>query len=121
MSSKCIWKRESCNKAVERRCGKNIQNIFVILDNLSAHGPIKMQRELSNISEDKIIIPNCKVSITQFIEAEGGYGYKGRQPSTIQRSRMSNYGKWKNIYNKNHGRAIPNTLQEHAPLCLHIR
>ena len=27
--------------------------------------------------------------------------------------------KWKDIYNKNHGRAITNILQENVPLCLH--
>jgi hypothetical protein len=27
--------------------------------------------------------------------------------------------KWKNIYNKNHGKAITNILQENVPLCLH--
>jgi hypothetical protein len=26
---------------------------------------------------------------------------------------------WKNIYNKNHGKAITNILQEDVPLCLH--
>ena len=27
--------------------------------------------------------------------------------------------KWKNRYNKNHGRAFTNILQEDVPLCLH--
>ena len=27
--------------------------------------------------------------------------------------------KWKNIYNKNHGKAITNILQEDVSLCLH--
>jgi hypothetical protein len=27
--------------------------------------------------------------------------------------------RWKNIYNKNHGKAITNILQEDVPLCLH--
>jgi hypothetical protein len=27
---------------------------------------------------------------------------------------------WKNIYNKYHGRAIINVLQEYVPLCVHI-
>ena len=27
--------------------------------------------------------------------------------------------KWKDIYNKNHDKAITNILQEHVPLCLH--
>ena len=27
--------------------------------------------------------------------------------------------KWKNLYNKNHGKAITNILQEDVPLCLH--
>jgi hypothetical protein len=27
--------------------------------------------------------------------------------------------KWKDIYNKNHGKAIINILQESVPLCLH--
>ena len=27
--------------------------------------------------------------------------------------------KWKDIYNKNHGRAIINILQEYVPLCIH--
>jgi hypothetical protein len=28
--------------------------------------------------------------------------------------------KWKNSYNKYHGRAIINVLQEYIPLCVHI-
>ncbi|MER5176535.1 MAG: hypothetical protein ABJB76_10460, partial [Candidatus Nitrosocosmicus sp.] len=27
--------------------------------------------------------------------------------------------KWKDVYNKNHGKAITNILQEDVPLCLH--
>ncbi len=27
--------------------------------------------------------------------------------------------KWKDIYNKNHGRVITNILQENVPLCVH--
>jgi hypothetical protein len=29
--------------------------------------------------------------------------------------------KWKNIYNKNHGKVITDVLQEHIPICVHTK
>ncbi len=66
------------------------------------------------------------------IEVKDGYGYKGRQ-LTINNSTFKDEQKigqaaaaaaaavsrWKNIYNKNHGKAITNILQDDALLCLH--
>jgi hypothetical protein len=39
-------------KRVEKRCNKNIQNIFLILDNLSAHKSKRYKKKYPNVAQE---------------------------------------------------------------------
>ena len=49
-------------KRVDRRYNKNIQNIFVVLDNLTVHKSKRVQKEISKLSKNKICIFASKIT-----------------------------------------------------------
>ena len=53
-------------KRVEKRYDITVKNIFVVLDNLSVHKSKKVQKRYQILSTNKICIPTCKVTRTQF-------------------------------------------------------
>ncbi len=77
-------------KRVERRYDKNIQNIFLVLDNLSAvHKSKKVKEEISKCCpQNKICISASTSARTQPNRSKLVCGYKGRQ-LTIPHSKMS--------------------------------
>jgi transposase len=110
-------------KRVDKRYDKNIQNIFVVLDNLSAHKSKRVQKEISKYCPRiKFVFLPVRSPKLNLIEVRWVW---------LQRQAINNFtfkdereigkavSKWKNIYNKNHGKAITNILQENVPLCLH--
>ncbi len=112
-------------KRVEKRYDKNIQNIFVVLDNLSVHKSKKVKEEISKCCPRiKLVFLPVRSPELNLMEVEDGYGYKDRQStnnSTFndEQERGRSVSKWKNSYNKNHGKANTNILQENVSLCLH--
>ncbi len=112
-------------KRVGKRYDKNIQNIFLVLDNLSVHKSKKIQKEISKCcSRIKLVFLPVRAPQLNLIEvrwlwlqrqtAINNSTFKDEQE--IGRAAVS---KWKDVYNKNHGKAIINILQENVPLCLH--
>jgi transposase len=109
-------------KRVDRRYDKNIQNIFVVLDNLSVHKSKKAKNEISRCcSRIKLVFLPVRSPKLNLIEVR----WVWLQRQTINNSTFKDeqeigqaVSKWKNIYNKNHGKAITNILQEYVPLCL---
>jgi transposase len=110
-------------KRVDKRYDKNIQNIFVVLDNLSAHKSKRVQKEISKYCPRiKFVFLPVRSPKLNLIEVRWVW---------LQRQAINNFtfkdereigkavSKWKNIYNKNHGKAITHILQENVPLCLH--
>ena len=119
--------RNSCwfSKRVDRRCGKNIQNIFVVLDNLSAHKSKKVQKEIfKHCPRIKFVffLPVRSPELN-LIEARWSWWLQRQaiNNSTFQDEQEigRTVSKWKNIFNKNHGKAITNVLHESIPLCIH--
>ena len=110
-------------KRVEKRYDKNIQNIFLVLDNLSAHKS-KMVKEILAKDCPRIKLVFLPVRSPELNLIEVRWLWLQRQAinnSTFkdQQEIGKAVSKWKNIYNKNHGRAIINILQEDVPLYLH--
>jgi transposase len=111
-------------KRVDKRYDKNIRNIFVVLDNLSAHKSKVVQKEISKYCPRiKFVFLPVRSPKLNLIEVRwvwlqrqtiNNFTFKAEQE--IGKATVS---KWKNIYNKNHGKAITNILQENVPLCLH--
>ena len=112
-------------KRVDRRYDKNIQNIFVVLDNLSVHKSKRVQKEISKYCPRiKFVFLPVKSPKLNLIEVR----WMWLQRQTINNSTFKDeqeigraVSKWKDIYNKNHGKAIINVLQENIPLCIHSR
>ena len=110
-------------KRVDRRYDKNIQNIFLVLDNLSVHKSKRIQKELSNYCPRiKFVFLPVRSPKLNLIEVR----WVWLQRQAIDNSTFKNeqeigqvISKWKDIYNKNHGRANTNILQENVSLCLH--
>ena len=104
---------------------KNIHNIFVLLDNLSAHKSKMVKEEISKCCPRiKLVFLPVRSPELNLIEVRWSW----LQRQTINNSTFKDeqeigrtvISKWKNIYNKNHGnRAITNILQEYVPLCVH--
>ncbi len=110
-------------KRVDRRYGKDIQNIFVVLDNLSVHKSKRIKEEIFKCCPRiKFVFLPVRSPELNLIEV---------RRSWLQRQAINNstfkddqeigraVSKRKNIYNKKHTRAITNILQEDVPLCLH--
>ena len=110
-------------KRVEKRYDKNIQNIFLILDNLSVHQSKKAKEVLAkDCPRIKLVFLPVRSPELNLIEVR----WLWLQRQTINNSTFKDkqeigraVSKWKSIYNKNHGRVIINILQENVPLCLH--
>jgi hypothetical protein len=65
-------------KRVDRRYGKNIQNIFVIIDNLSAHKSKKVKEDIFKYCPQiKLVLLPVRSQELNLIEVNG-HGYKGR-------------------------------------------
>jgi transposase len=76
-------------KRVDKRYDKNIQNIFVVLDNLSAHKSNKVKEEISKCCPRiKLVFLPIRSPELDLIEVEDGYDYKGKQ-LTILHSKTS--------------------------------
>ena len=109
-------------KRVDKRYDKNIQNIFVVLDNLSVHKSKKVKEEISKYCPRiKFVFLPVRSPELNLIEVR----WLWLQRQTINNSTFKDeqeigraVSKWKDIYNKNHGKAITNILQEYVPLCL---
>ncbi len=111
-------------KRVDRRYdNKNIQNIFLVLDNLSAHKSKKVKEDISKYCPRiKFVFLPVRSPELNLIEVR----WLWLQRQAINNSTFKDeqeigivVSKWKNIYNKKHGRAITNILQENVSLCLH--
>jgi transposase len=110
-------------KRIDRRYNdKNIQNIFVVLDNLSVHKSEKVKGEISKCCPRiKFVFLPVQAPELNLIEVR----WLWLQRQVINNSIFKDeqdigraVSKWKDIYNKNHGKAITNILQEDVPLCL---
>ena len=109
-------------KRVDRRYDKNIQNIFVVLDNLSVHKSKRVQKEISKYCPRiKFVFLPVRSPKLNLIEVR----WMWLQRQTINNSTFKDeqeigqaVSKWKDIYNKDHGKANTNILQENVPLCL---
>jgi hypothetical protein len=108
-----------------KRYDKNIQNIFVVLDNLSAHKSKMVKEEISKCCPRiKFVFLPVRYPELNLIEVR--WSWLQRQ-TAINNSTFKNeqeivqaVSRWKNIYNKNHGnKAITCILQDDVPLCLH--
>ncbi|MER5175267.1 MAG: transposase, partial [Candidatus Nitrosocosmicus sp.] len=111
-------------KRVDRRYDdKDIQNIFVVLDNLSVHKSKMAKEEISKCCPRiKLVFLPVRSPELNLIEVRWSW----LQRQTINNSTFKDeqeigrtVSKWKNTYNKNHGRAITNILQKYVPLRLH--
>jgi transposase len=110
-------------KIIDRRYNKNIQSIFVVLDNLSAHKSKLTKKVLAkDCPRIKLVFLPVRSPELNLIEVRWSW----LQRQTINNSTFKDeqeigraLSKWKNIYNKNHGKAIINILQEDVSLCLH--
>ena len=113
-------------KRVDRRYDKNIQNIFLVLDNLSVHKSKKVKKEISKCCPrlKLIFLPIRAPPELNLIEVR--WVWLQRQTainnSTFKKDEQE-IGRavcnWTSRYNKKHGKAIINILQEDVPLCLH--
>jgi transposase len=112
-------------KRIDRRYDdKVIQNIFVVIDNLSAHKSKKVKEDIFKYCP-RIKLVFLPVSSPDLNLIEVRWLWLQRQ-TAINNSTFKDeqeigraVSKWKNIYNKNHGKVITTILQEDVPLCLH--
>jgi hypothetical protein len=111
-------------KRTDKRFDKNIQNIFVVLDNLSAHKSKMVKEEISKYCPRIKFVFLLPVRSPNLSLIEVMLVWLQRQ--TINNSTFKDkqeigraISKWKDIYNKNQGKAIINILQEDVSLCLH--
>ena len=110
-------------KRVNKRYGNNVQNIFVVLDNLSAHKSKMVQKEISKCCPRiKLVFLPVRSPKLNLIEARWSWLQRQAINNSIFKDVQEigrTISKWKNIFNKNHGKAITNVLQESIPLCIH--
>ena len=110
-------------KRVDKIYDNNVQNIFLVLDNLSAHKSKMVKEEISkSCPRIKFVFLSVRSPELNLIEVRWSW----LQRQAINNSTFKDeqeigrtVSKWKNIYNKNHGKAITNILQEYLPLCVH--
>ncbi|HXS60514.1 MAG TPA: transposase, partial [Candidatus Sulfopaludibacter sp.] len=77
-------------KRIDKRYDKKIQNIFLILDNLSAHKSKMVKEEASKrCTRIKFVFLTARTPHLNLIEVEDGCGYKGRLQSIILYSNMT--------------------------------
>ncbi len=109
---------------MEKRYDKNIQNIFLVLDNLSVHKSKKVKEEIAkHCPRIKLVFLPVRSPELNLIEVRWLWLQRQAINNSIfkdeQEIGQAIVSKWTNIYNKKHGRAITNILQEDVPLCLH--
>ena len=109
-------------KRVDRKYNKNIQNIFVVLDNLSVHKSKKVKEQISKLCPRiKLVFLSIRSSELNLIEVRWLWLYRQAINNSTFKDEQEigqAVSKWKDIYNKNHGKANTNILQEYVPLCL---
>ena len=96
-------------KRVEKRYDKNIQNIFLVLDNLSVHKSKKVKEMLAkDCPRIKLVFLPVRSPELNLIEVR----WLWLQRQAINNSTFKDQqeigkavSKWKNIYNKNHGKS----------------
>ncbi len=77
-------------KRIDKRYHKNIQNIFVVLDNLSVHKSKKVKEDISKCCPRiKVVFLPVRSPELNLIEVEDGCGYKGRRQLTIPPSKTN--------------------------------
>jgi hypothetical protein len=109
-------------KRVDRGYDKNIQNIFVVLDNLSVYKSKKAKDEISKYCPRiKYVFLPVRSPKLNLIEVR----WMWLQRQAINNSTFNDeqeigraVSNWKYGYNKNHGKTIRNILQEYLPLCI---
>ncbi len=112
-------------KRVDKRYDKNIQNIFLVLDNLSAHKSNVVQKEIFRYCLRIKLFVFLPVRSPKLNLIEVRWLWLQRQVvnnnSTFKDEQEIGQAvsKWKDIYNKNHGKAITHILQEGVSLYLH--
>ncbi len=112
-------------KRVDRRYDdKNIQTIFIVLDNLSVHKSKRVQKEISKCCPRiKFVFLPVRSPELNLIEVRWLWLQRQAINNSIFKDEQEigrvAVSKWKDIYNKNHGRAIINILQENTSLCLY--
>ncbi len=94
-------------KRVDKRYDKDIQNIFIVLDNLSAHKSKMAKKEISKYGP-RIIFVFLPVRSSELNLIEVRWLWLQRQlinNSTFKDEQEIGgvISKWKDIYNKNHG------------------
>jgi len=110
-------------KRLDRSYNKNIQNIFLVLDNLSVHKSKKVKERISKLCPRiKFVFLPIRDPELNLIEVR----WLWLQRQAINNSTFKDeqeighaVSKWKISYNKNHGRAITNILQENVSMSLH--
>ena len=108
---------------MDRRYNKNIQNIFLVLDNLSVHKSKKVKEQISKLCPRiKLVFLPIRSPELNLIEVR----WLWLQRQAINNSTFKDeqeigraVSKWKILYNKNHDRAITNILQENVSMYLH--
>ncbi len=113
-------------KKVNRRYDKNIQNIFVVLDNLSAHKSKMAKKEMSKCCPRiKFVFlpvrsPELNLIEVRWLWLQRQQAINNSTFKDEQEIGQAIVSKWKKIYNTNHdSKAITNILQEDVSLCLH--
>jgi hypothetical protein len=109
-------------KRVDKRYDKNIKNIFVVLDNLSVHKSKKIKDGISKYYR-RLKFVFLRVRSPELYLIEVRWSWLQRQAinnSTFKDEQEIGQAvsTWKDIYNKNHDKAITNILQEYLPLRL---
>ena len=110
-------------KRVDKRYDNSIQNIFLVIDNLSVHESKKVKEQISKYCPRiKFVFLPVRSPELNLIEVR----WLWLQRQTINNSTFKDeqeigqaISKWTILYNKNHGRAITNALQKYVPLCVH--
>ena len=110
-------------KRVEKRYDNSIQNIFVVIDNLSVHKSKKVKEEISKYCPRiKFVFLPIRSPELNLIEVRWLWLHRQAINNSTFKDEQEigqAVSKWKSLYNKNHGRAITDILQENASMSLH--
>jgi transposase len=112
-------------RILDKRYNKTIQNIFLVLDNLSVCKLKKVKEQISKLwPRIKFVFLPVRSPELNLIEVR--WLWLQRQAinnSTFKKDEQAIVqaisGKWKNLYNKNHGRAINNIIQENVSISIY--
>src|SRR6478736_3384906 len=116
------WRKSKTVLSNKRRYDENIQNVYVVLDNLSVHKSKKIKDGISKYYRRlKFVFLRVRSPELNLIEVRWSW----LQRQAINNSTFKDeqeigqaVSTWKDIYNKNHDKAITNILQEYLPLRL---